>query len=363
MKVDFLDVGSSYKELDNEIDDAISSILKSGQYILGEQVESFENNWASYCGARFAVGVSNGLDALILSLKALEIGVGDEVIVPSNTFIATWLAVSNVGAKIVPIEPDSETLNIDCSKIESKISSKTKAIIPVHLYGNPANMNSINNIAKKYDLFVIEDAAQAHGAEYNNKRIGSHGHLICWSFYPGKNLGAFGDAGAITTNDFFLDQKLRLLRNYGSKCKYEHSILGLNTRLDPIQAAILNVKLKYLDQWNFRRAEIADRYLNQLKNSSKFSFISKSEFALSSWHLFVILTEDRDLLMNKLKDKGIQTSIHYPIPPGSQKAYSSYNLRCEKSESLSSRLLSLPIGPHLPMKYVDYIIENLLLNS
>ena len=273
MKVQFLDVGRTYSEIKEEIDEAISEVLKSGWYILGKEVEKFEELWSSYCESKYAVGVASGLDSLILSLRALDIKEGDEVIVPSNTYIATWLAISAVGAKIIPIEPDENTHNIDVTKIDELINKRTKAIIPVHLYGQPADMNSILKIAKKYNLFVVEDAAQAHGATYNNKKIGSHGDIVCWSFYPGKNLGGFGDGGAITTNNYKIAEKIKLLRNYGSSKKYHNELKGFNSRLDPIQAAILRVKLNYLDKWNEKRRILANEYNKKLSkklfNTSK----------------------------------------------------------------------------------------------
>ncbi|MDA9707727.1 DegT/DnrJ/EryC1/StrS family aminotransferase [Prochlorococcus sp. AH-736-K21] len=264
MKIQFLNVGSTYSEIKEEIDEAISEVLKSGWYILGKEVEKFEELWSYYCESKYAVGVASGLDSLILSLRALDIKEGDEIIVPSNTYIATWLAISAVGAKIIPIEPDENTHNIDVTKIDELINERTKAIIPVHLYGQPTDMNSILNIARKYNLYVVEDAAQAHGATYNNKKIGSHGDIVCWSFYPGKNLGGFGDGGAITTNNYKIAEKIKLLRNYGSSRKYHNELKGVNSRLDPIQAAILRVKLKYLDKWNNKRRILANEYNEKL---------------------------------------------------------------------------------------------------
>ena len=245
MKIPFLDLSAAYRELKTEINAAVSRVLESGWYILGPEVEAFESEWAAYCEAKHAVGLANGLDALTLALRALDIGPGDEVIVPSNTYIATWLAVTGVGATPVPVEPDVATHNIDPARIEAAITSRTRALLPVHLYGQPADMDPILDIASRHGLRVIEDAAQAHGARYKGKRIGAHGDIVCWSFYPGKNLGALGDAGAITTNDTALAERVALLRNYGSRQKYVNEEAGVNSRLDPIQAAVLRVKLGF----------------------------------------------------------------------------------------------------------------------
>lgn len=256
MSIPFLDLKAATDSLRSEIDIAISRVLNSGQYILGDEVGAFEDEYAAYCGAKYCVGVANGLDALHLVLRAWGIGPGDEVIVPSNTYIATWLAVSYCGATPVPVEPDEKTHNIDPSKIESLITTRTKAIIPVHLYGQPADLDPIIFISKKYNLKLLEDGAQAHGARYKGKRIGAHGNAVAWSFYPGKNLGAIGDGGAITTDDGELFEKLKSLRNYGSSKKYIHELVGFNSRLDSLQAAILKVKLKKLDEWNAIRKKL-----------------------------------------------------------------------------------------------------------
>jgi dTDP-4-amino-4,6-dideoxygalactose transaminase len=262
MRVPFLDLQDAYFELKTDIDASIARVLDSGCYILGEEVENFESEWAQYCEAKHAVGVGNGLDALHLALLALGVGSSDEVIVPSNTYIATWLAVSRCGATPVPVEPDERTFNLDPDRIEAAITPRTKVILPVHLYGQPADLTPILNIARKNGLRVLEDAAQAHGARYKGQRVGAHGDVVAWSFYPGKNLGALGDGGAITTNDSDIADRIRVLRNYGSRVKYVNEVKGFNSRLDPIQAAVLRIKLKVLDEWNERRKAIAIKYLN-----------------------------------------------------------------------------------------------------
>ena len=276
----------SYRELKPEIDAAVSRVLESGWYILGPEVEAFEAEWAAYCDAKHAVGLANGLDALTLALRALDIGPGDEVIVPSNTYIATWLAVSGVGATPVPVEPDEATHNIDPARIEAAITSRTRALLPVHLYGQPADMDPILDIAKRHGLRVIEDAAQAHGARYKGKRIGAHGDIVCWSFYPGKNLGALGDAGAITTNDTALAERVALLRNYGSRQKYVNEEAGVNSRLDPIQAAVLRVKLGVLDEWTERRRAVATAYTVGWRKAASYCLMylnGQSQLGTSTW--------------------------------------------------------------------------------
>ena len=320
MKIPFLDLKAAYLELAPEINAAIARVLATGWYILGSEVEAFEQEFANYCGAKHCIGVGNGLDALALALRALEIGTGDEVIVPSNTFIATWLAVSHCGAVPVAVEPHPETFNVDPARIEEKVTPRTKAIIPVHLYGQPADLDPILDIARKYNLRIIEDAAQAHGARYKGRRLGAHGNAVCWSFYPGKNLGAIGDAGAITTDDGGLADELRMLRNYGSREKYVHLMKGVNSRLDPIQAAVLRVKLTRLDDWNNRRAQCAGDYLEAFRDSA-FMLPHIPQWADPVWHLFVVRCLDRDALQGALTARGIGTLIHYPIPPHRQVAY------------------------------------------
>lgn len=359
--IPFLDLGATYRELKVEIDDALERVLSSGWYILGEEVELFEAEWAKYCQANYAVGVANGLDALTLALRALQIGPGDEVIVPSNTYIATWLAVTNVGATVVPVEPDQRTFNIDASQIEDAISERTKAIIVVHLYGLPGDIADISLIASKHGVAVIEDAAQAHGATYEGARIGAHSNVVCWSFYPGKNLGAYGDGGAITTNNSEIANSIRLLRNYGSSEKYVNEVTGVNSRLDPIQAAVLRVKLKRLDEWNLRRRRIADFYSDSLADVYLGLPVQPSG-RISACHLYVVRTPLRDALAKHLSENGIQTLIHYPIPPHKQMAYKNLGLgdaRFPISIAMANEVLSIPIGPHLSFEDAEKVVRGI----
>lgn len=357
--IPFLDLGAAYRELKTEIDAAVARVLNSGWYILGAEVEAFEAEWAAYCGANYAIGVGNGLDALVLSLRAMGVTHGDEVIVPSNTYIATWLAVSQCGAIPVPVEPDPQTYNIDPLKIEAAITANTKVILPVHLYGQPADLDPILEIARHYQLWVLEDAAQAHGARYKGKRIGAHGDAVAWSFYPGKNLGALGDAGAVTTNNPELSDRILMLRNYGSRVKYVNEVQGVNSRLDPLQAAILRVKLKYLDEWNQRRQKLAQLYLTALQGTSLvLPFVPA--WAEPVWHLFVIRTPERQTLQEKLHTAGIGTLIHYPIPPHRQAAYADLDVS-QKSFAIAERfaqeVLSLPISPHHSADKISCVIS------
>ncbi|MCB1507178.1 MAG: DegT/DnrJ/EryC1/StrS family aminotransferase [Hyphomicrobiaceae bacterium] len=351
MTVQFLDLGAAYRELKTEIDAAIHRVIDSGWYILGPEVDAFEAEWAAYCGADHAVGVANGLDALTLALQALDVGPGDEVIVPSNTYIATWLAVTAVGATPVPVEPDSATYNIDPARIEAALTPATKVILPVHLYGQPANMDPILAIARAHGLRVVEDAAQSHGARYKGRRIGAHGDIVCWSFYPGKNLGALGDAGAITTDRADLADRVRVLRNYGSRVKYVNEVQGVNSRLDPIQAAVLRVKLAHLDIWTERRRDIAAAYGGALKESNLI-LPSVPAWAEPAWHLYVVRSRDRDNLQKNLSEAGIGTLIHYPVPPHMQQAYAALGMAPDAlpiALQLAGGVLSLPMGPHLQL--------------
>jgi dTDP-4-amino-4,6-dideoxygalactose transaminase len=346
--IPFLDPGQTYRELKTELDAAVQRALNSGRYILGEELEAFESEFAEYCGAKYCVGVGNGLDALHLILRAYGIGPGDEVIVPAHTFIATWLAVTYAGAKPVPVETcDDASYTISPERIETAITPRTRAIIPVHLYGRPADMTPITHIAGKHGLKVIEDAAQAHGARYQGRRAGSLGDAAAFSFYPAKNLGAFGDGGAITTADADLAAKLRSLRNYGSSAKYVHDVIGLNSRLDPLQAAILRVKLRHLDEWNARRLLLVECYQRSLAGTAVALPLITAGFE-SVFHLFVLRTAKRDMLQAGLKKTGIETLIHYPLPPHKQGAYPSMRrLHLPIAESLANEVLSLPLGPHL----------------
>ena len=366
MEVPFLDLKAPYLELKEELDAAYQRVMNSGWYILGREVEAFEQEFATYCETKYCLGVGNGLESLHLILRAMEIGAGDEVIVPANTYIATWLAVSHVGATPVPVEPDINTYNIDTNKIEAAINSKTKAIMAVHLYGQPADMDSINEIASRHNLRVIEDAAQAHGARYKNRRVGSLGDAAGFSFYPGKNLGAFGDGGAITTNNQQLADNIRLLRNYGSRIKYQNEIKGFNSRLDELQAAFLRVKLAKLDEWNKRRRQIATFYLKALTETTDLKLPYVPEWAKPVWHLFVVSHPQRDRLKNHLDLVRIGNLIHYPIPPHLSDAY---NQTTEKSwqsgsypvtEKIAGEILSLPIYPHLSQAESQRVTEVLL---
>lgn len=357
MEIPFLDLKSPYKELKEELDAAYYRVMHSGWYLQGEEVDSFEKEFAIYCGVKHCISVSNGLEALHLTLRGWGIGEGDEVIVPANTYIATWLAVSYSGATPVPVEPDSLTYNIDPTRIEEVVSNKTKAIVAVHLYGQPAEMQAILDIAKKYGLKVLEDAAQAHGAQYHGQKVGGIGDAAGFSFYPGKNLGAMGDAGAITTNDDQLAGTVRKLHNYGSSVKYVHELKGFNSRMDEIQAAFLRVKLRILDEWNLRRANIAKEYMQQLKMVDIIAPYTL-EYTHPVWHIFTIRTSKRQKLMNELSNKGICCLIHYPIPPHLSQAYKE---RCWRygdfpiTELLAEEMVSLPMGPHLQLAQVGEV--------
>lgn len=354
--IPFLDLRAAYLELKTDIDAAVARVLDSGWYILGPEVDGFEADWAAYCGAGHAVGLANGLDALILALRALDVGSGDEVIVPSNTYIATWLAVSAVGATPVAVEPDLATHNIDPTRIAAAITTRTKVILPVHLYGQPADLDPILALAKAHGLRVVEDGAQAHGARYKGKRIGTHGDVVCWSFYPGKNLGALGDGGAVTTDDADLADRIRVLRNYGSRVKYVNEVQGVNSRLDPIQAAVLRAKLPYLDAWTDRRRAIADRYREALANSGLI-LPHVPNWAEPAWHLYVVRSADRAALQQRLTAAGIGLLIHYPIPPHQQAAYADGSFGpLPLAEQLAGEVLSLPIGPQLKQSQQAVVI-------
>jgi dTDP-4-amino-4,6-dideoxygalactose transaminase len=369
--IKFLDLLPAHSEIADELSAGIKRVIDSGIYILGEEVESFEEDWAGYCGSKYAASVGNGLDALILALRALGVGRGDEVIVPGNTYIATWLAVTACGATPVPVDPGTGSYNMNTKVLESVITDKTKAIIPVHLYGEPAELDEILFIAKKYDLLIVEDAAQAHGAVYKGKRIGAHGDAVAWSFYPGKNLGAIGDAGCITSNSEELIQRVRILRNYGSEKKYFNKEKGINSRLDPIQAAVLKVKLRYLDLWNQYRYDSADIYSAIFKDamnkdpalSSKLSTPKTSLASRSAWHLYVIQVSNRSEVISRLESEDIQTMIHYPLPPFMQEAYAELREssgKCSVSIAQSKRVLSLPLYPLMPQGHIEYVAQRVI---
>lgn len=348
MKVPFLELLPAYEELKGEFDAAYHRVMQSGWYLLGKELEAFEAEFAQYCGTQHCVGVGSGLDALHLTLRAYDIGEGDEVIVPAMTFIATWLAVSHAGGKPVGMDIDEQTYNIDADLVEAAITPRTKAIIPVHLYGQPADMDRINEIAAKHDLRVIEDAAQAHGAGYRGRRVGTLADAAAFSFYPAKNLGAFADAGAVVTDDADLAEKLRKLRNYGSTVKYLHDLPGYNSRIDELQAAFLRVKLAHLDEWNTRRREQAATYLKELSEVSELTLPYVPEWADPVWHLFVVRHPQRDAFMEKLGEAGIGTQIHYPTPVHQTGAYAGGENGAKGfpvAERVSKLICSLPIGP------------------
>jgi dTDP-4-amino-4,6-dideoxygalactose transaminase len=359
--VRFLDLQAATAELRAELDEAIARVLDSGWFLLGKELEVFETEYAAFVEARHAVGVANGLEALALSLKALGIGPGDEVVVPANTYIATWLAVSQAGATPVPVEPVPGTWNLDPARIEAALTPRTKALLPVHLYGQPADLDPILALARKHGLRVLEDAAQAHGARYCGRRVGGHGDLVAWSFYPGKNLGALGDGGAVTTDDPELADRLRVLRNYGSRVKYRNEVKGHNSRLDELQAAVLRVKLRHLDAWNDRRRVRAARYLQRLKDLPGVDLPKVIPDADPVWHLFVVDLPRRDGVQSTLAAAGIETLIHYPQPPHLSRAYAADRAwgTFPITERAAQTHLSLPMGPHLPLEQVDRVVEAL----
>jgi dTDP-4-amino-4,6-dideoxygalactose transaminase len=390
MKVPFLDLKAPYLELKTELDIAYQRVVESGWYILGEEVEAFEQEFAAYCEVKHCIGVGNGLDALHLILRAYGIGKGDEVIVPANTYIATWLAVSHAGVAPVPVEPDPRTYNIDPERIEAAITPRTRAIMPVHLYGQPADMEPIFDIARSHELKVIEDSAQAHGAIYYSGqkseissqkhkgnlnsintvnsmerhacKVGSLGDAAGFSFYPGKNLGAFGDAGAVVTNDDGLAERVKALRNYGSKVKYHNEIKGFNSRLDPLQAAFLRAKLKHLDEWNERRRGVAASYLRGLADVPDLILPEVPLWVEPVWHLFVVRCSQREKLQKHLEQCGIETLIHYPVPPHLSDAYAEIGFQIGDfaiTEELANTVLSLPVGPHLNTDALKHIIKTI----
>lgn len=359
MTVPFLDLCAINARQVEALECAARRVIASGRYILGPEVEAFEDAFADYCGVEHCIGVGNGLDALQIVLRAWGIGPGDEVIVPSNTYIATWLAVSIVGARPVPVEPDPQTYNLDPERIEAAFTSRTRAIIPVDLYGQVADMDPIMKIAERHGVKVLEDAAQAHGARYRDLRTGGLSHATAFSFYPGKNLGALGDGGAITTNDPVLARRLQMLRNYGSERRYHHQFAGVNSRLDPMQAALLSVKLTALDADNTRRAQIARVYREGLADLP-LQMQAVPDWADPVWHLFVIRVAARDHLQEALACDGIESLVHYPIPPHIQPAFSAAGYGPQPiAESLGNDILSLPMGPHLSDDQVYRVIEAL----
>jgi len=362
MKVPFVDLTIMHNEIREDLDNAYKRVLDKNAYIQGEECKRFEEEYAFYTNSKYCVGVGNGLDAIYLILKALDIKGGDEVVVPSNTYIATALAVTYTGATPIFVEPTIDTFNIDVTKIEERITSKTKAIIPVHLQGRPADLDKITKIAKKYKLFVVDDAAQAHGSTYKGKKIGGLTDATAWSFYPGKNLGALGDAGCVTTNNKELAEKIRVLGNYGSNHKYHHIYKGTNSRLDELQAAFLRVKLPYLNRWNEHRKKVAERYIKEINNPLiKLPKPTDNEYD-HIYHVFVIRCDTRDKLEKYLNDNGIKTLIHYPIPMHLQDAYKDLNIHkgdLPIAEEISNTSLSVPVYYGITDEQVSYIIEKL----
>ena len=359
MQIPLVDLKAQYLSIKKEIDEAIQRVLNKCNFIMGDEVKEFEEELASFCSAKYAVGVSSGTDALLLALKAINIQPGDEVITVPNTFIATTEAITMAGGKIKFVDIDEETFNIDTNKIESAITNKTRAILPVHLYGQPANMDPIIDLAKKYNLKVIEDAAQAHGAEYKNKRVGALGDIGIFSFYPGKNLGAYGDAGAVVTNDPDISNKIAMLRNHGRTKKYEHEYEGYNCRLDTLQAAILRVKLKYINSWNEARRNHASSYRKLLQNTD-IILPTEQKDNKHIYHIFAVRVADRDNLLNKLKNEGIGAGIHYPIPLHLQPAYRYLGYKAGDfpiTEKCAREIISLPMYPELDEVKIKKIAE------
>lgn len=361
MNIPFASFEPMHKEIEREMLNKFKEVYERNWFIQGEEVRKFEEEFAEFCGAKYCIGCGNGLDALYLILRGYDIGAGDEVIVPSNTYIATALAVSYTGAKPIFVEPNLTTYNINSELIEKSITNKTKAIIAVHLYGQPADMSEINDIAKKYNLKVIEDSAQSHGALYKGKKVGSLGDASGFSFYPGKNLGALGDAGAVVTNNKELADKIRNIANYGSDRKYHHIYKGTNSRLDEVQAAFLRIKLKNLDKWNGERRKIAQKYISDINNINILK-PAEVDYASHVWHLFVVRTEKRDELEKYLKDNGIGTTIHYPIPMHLQDAYKDLNINegtLPIAEKISKEVISLPMWYGMNEEEIKYVIDKI----
>lgn len=359
-EVSFLDLKSITGEISAELMEAAERVVSGGWFILGGEVTAFEREYADYCGASHAVGLANGLDALSLALRAMGVGPGDEVIVPSNTYIATWLAVSHLGAVPVPVEPVTRTFNLDPERVEEAITDRTRVILPVHLYGQAADLDPLRETAARHGLQVLEDGAQAHGARYKGRRLGSEpGSTVAWSFYPGKNLGALGDGGGLTTHHAGLADQVAVMRNYGSRIKYRNEVIGYNSRLDELQAAFLRVKLPLLDKANARRRQIAERYLSGMADIG-LDLPHSPNWAESVWHLFVIRHPDRDAFAARMKSAGVATMIHYPVPPHLQPAYEHLSIpegSLPISEAMHREVLSLPIGPTMSDEDVERVIH------
>jgi dTDP-3-amino-3,4,6-trideoxy-alpha-D-glucose transaminase len=362
MAIPFLDLKPIYREIQAELDAAYREVMESGWYILGAQVAAFEQEYAAYSGAAHCVGVGNGLEALEMCLYAFDIGAGDEVIVPSNTYIATWLASSAVGATPVPVEPDPRTYNMDPDRIEAAITPRTRAIMPVHLYGQPVDMDPIMAIAEKHGLKVIEDCAQAQGARYKGRPVGSIGHAAGVSFFPTKNLGAFGDAGAVTTNDATVADRIRVRRNYGSRVKYYNENKGINSRLDEMQAAFLRVKLRHLDRWNEQRRQRAAEYTKLLRQVPGIQAPHAPQWAEPVWHLYVVQTAERKLVTDRLDRSKIGWMVHYPLPPHLQQAYAEFGIgkgALPLAEHMADHVLSLPMWPQMTADDVAAVVAAL----
>ncbi|MCC6900228.1 MAG: DegT/DnrJ/EryC1/StrS family aminotransferase [Polyangiaceae bacterium] len=361
MKVPVLDLAATHAAIRDELAGALMRVLDGGQYVLGPELEAFERELAEYVEAEHAIGVGSGLDALVLALRAVGVLPGDEVIVPANTFIATFLAVSQLGARPVPVEPESGTWGLDVAAARRALTTKTRAIVPVHLFGQPCDLDPLLELGREHGVAVVEDAAQAHGARYRGRRIGGHGDAVCFSFYPAKNLGALGDAGAVTTRAAAIAERVRLLRNYGSPKKYEHVLKGQNSRLDEIQAAALRVKLRHLDRWNGRRREVAARYLTGLCGAPGFTLPGCLPETEPVWHLFVVDHPERDRLRDFLAARGVGTLVHYPVPAHQCPAYSELGLdpgSLPLTEGACRTHVSLPIGPHLSDAAVEHVIAS-----
>lgn len=361
MKTPFLDLRPAYEELQDELDAAYRRVVESGWYVLEREVEGFEQEFATYCGAQYCIGVGNGLDALHLILRGWGIRQGDEVIVPAMTAIATWLAVSYAGATPVPVDCDPRTQNLDAARLREAVGPRTRAIIAVHLFGQPADLDPILELSRRHGLKVIEDVAQAHGARYKGRRVGSLGDAAGFSFYPTKNLGALGDAGAVVTNDGDLAEKVRLIRNYGAKEKYYEVVKGFNSRLDALQAAFLRVKLKYLDGWNNRRRALARRYLRDLAGIPGLGLPLVPEWSEPVWHLFVVQHAGRDELRGRLKAEGVDTLLHYPVPPHLSEAYADRGWTTgafPAAEAFARTCLSLPLSPHVTDAQAEHVITS-----
>ncbi|MGY1622028.1 DegT/DnrJ/EryC1/StrS family aminotransferase [Geodermatophilus sp. SYSU D00965] len=357
--VPFLDLRALHDELQAELDDAALRVLRSERVLLGPELDAFEQRWAGYVGAAHAVGVGSGLDALTLGLRALGVGPGDDVLVPSHTFVATWLAVVHAGAAPVPVDVDPVTGVWEADAVEAAIGPRTRALLPVHLYGHPVDLDPLLAVAERHGLAVLDDAAQAHGARHRGRRVGALTSATAWSFYPGKNLGAVGDGGAVTTSDPDVAHRLRSLRNYGSTEKYVNDEVGWNSRLDELQAAFLSVKLARLEEFNARRADVARRYDDGL-SGTELALPSTAPWATPVWHLYVVRTQDRDALRAHLAEAGVESGVHYPVPPHRQPAFAGTPLAQSSlpaADTLAREVLSLPMGPHLSEADQDHVID------